>query len=495
MEPDSKKKALDELLSRFGGTVKRGSSLSGSEKSASPEPAQKDKDETQGFVEPPPKTARKPLRRAGLEKARCLADFYPQAEFIGPDGAFTKPAADTDWSLGAWRLTSKLSLDGSPSRTGAYMPVPHELVEKTDLAEASVFNPGLRLNGLELGDMAVLDVECTGLTSSAVPFLVGIGYFTDEHFIVEQYFMEDLPSEEPMYRALQARMADFKGIISFNGKSFDAPLLQARYIMNRMLSPFEKPHLDMLHPARRLFRGYFDSCSLSSLEAKLFGLSRISDVPGALIPRIYLEYIKGIRREQIIPVIDHNVQDIASTGALVPLFCEYFRNPDHADLQNPFSQLGLAAWMRRQDRPEDAIRSMERAVLACRDGVEEHRISLHIATAYKREKRWTEAVEIWQERFKLAGDAEMKATPCVELAKFYEHQAKDFEKAMEWVWKALDPWRESRKLRDLLESAKQQDLLMDDEDLGLDPEADLLASLVHRLSRLENRQARKDARQ
>jgi tetratricopeptide (TPR) repeat protein len=157
------------------------------------------------------------------------------------------------------------------------------------------------------------------------------------------------------------------------------------------------------------------------------------------------------------------------------------------ELRNRFSQFGLATWYRRMNRPDESIRRLERAVLYCRDAAEEHALSMHAANALKREGRWRDAVDIWAERVKLLSDPAMRAEPCVELAKYYEHQVKDFGKALEWVRVALEPWRESRDLGRLLDAARQTDLLADMTDQDPGPAEGALAALVHRFKRLERR--------
>ncbi|MCX7625649.1 MAG: ribonuclease H-like domain-containing protein, partial [Candidatus Sumerlaeaceae bacterium] len=148
--------------------------------------------------------------------------------------------------------------------------------------------------------MAFLDTETTGLggVTGTYAFLVGIGFFRLEwpegaatpqraHFVCEQYFMEDYPHEAAMLELVAARLREFDMLVTFNGAGYDLPLLQARATLNRKRLPLNLPHLDLLWPARRLWRRRLGSCSLASLERHVLGVRRTNDVPGAEIPYIY----------------------------------------------------------------------------------------------------------------------------------------------------------------------------------------------------------------
>src|SRR5690606_11805408 len=113
-----------------------------------------------------------------------------------------------------------------------------------------------------------LDLETTGLGrgTGTYAFLVGIGRFLGDHFVVRQYFMRSYPDEPAVLAAVQAELEDAAGLITFNGRSFDWPLLETRATLNRMRLPL-LPHLDLLHPARRVWRPITDSCRLGDLEA------------------------------------------------------------------------------------------------------------------------------------------------------------------------------------------------------------------------------------
>src|SRR4051794_13065804 len=159
-----------------------------------------------------------------------------------------------------------------------------------------------RLATLPHERLVLLDTETTGLAGGTGThvFLVGLGFLASEpdgatSFVVRQYFLRQLREERALLHALGATLADFGVLVSFNGKSFDWPLLTTRFIMQR-LGPHRDgrawPHLDLLHPSRRVWKHRLPSCSLGTLEQEILGVRRDSDVPGALIPELYFRYLR-----------------------------------------------------------------------------------------------------------------------------------------------------------------------------------------------------------
>ena len=144
-------------------------------------------------------------------------------------------------------------------------------------------------------EWAFLDTETTGLAggSGTCAFLVGIGRITPEGFRVRQFFMRDYCEEASLLDAVSRHLAPFRVLITYNGRSFDQPLLETRYRLNRSRPPFGKlEHLDLLHGARRLWKLRYESCRLVDLETQVLGFERDGDVPGALIPYLYFEYLR-----------------------------------------------------------------------------------------------------------------------------------------------------------------------------------------------------------
>ena len=165
----------------------------------------------------------------------------------------------------------------------------------------------------------VLDVESTGLGARAgtFAFLVGIGAWQDGGFAIEQFLMRD-PSDEPaLLHAVASRLEGAAGLLTFNGKAFDVPLLQTRWAMARLPPPrVPEPHCDLLHAARRIWSRAAGECRLSALERRVLGVRRGRDVPGRDVPERYLDYLRGAPATLLDDVLRHNRADLLSLALL-----------------------------------------------------------------------------------------------------------------------------------------------------------------------------------
>lgn len=329
------------------------------------------------------------------------------------------------------------------------------------------FHPDFRLDeGAGFADAAFVDTETTGLGAGAgvYAFMVGVGTFErageDErtqaaynaprpspfaptHFVVRQFFMRHPGEEAALLAAVAETVGTRRLAVTFNGRGFDLPLLRARYRQNRALLPaawrsvelFEegRPHLDLLLPARRLWRRRLQSCRLVNLEQQILGLRRDEeDVPGALIPALYIDYLRTQQAGEMRRVFYHNREDIVSMVALgeqlVRAFAASFEQIDglHAE-----ELLSLAAC--HVQRGEIGL--AERAYVCASEVAEADRLRADIYAAWalllKRQERWGEAAELWQRWLTSVGGAD--ATPFIELAKYHEWRTRDLEQAEMWA--------------------------------------------------------------
>jgi uncharacterized protein YprB with RNaseH-like and TPR domain len=295
-----------------------------------------------------------------------------------------------------------------------------------------------RLEGLDLQRSAFLDVETTGLAGGAgtYAFLVGLGWFEGPEFRLRQVFMRDYGEEPALVSVVEETLLPLSGIVSFNGKAFDVPLLETRFVLSRRRFPLSSaPHLDLLHTARRLWRLRLDSCRLSNLETEILGLQRHGDVPSALVPQLYFDYLRYGRAEPLAGVFYHNAQDILSLAALTALSCTLFEDPlcheaecpeDLYSLARLYSHVGLA------ERAETALRAALEAPIS--DDLRRQAV-YHLSFHLKRQGNWPEAIELWQSAIE---ENHERLYPFVELAKYYEHRARDFQRAEEIVMAAMD---------------------------------------------------------
>jgi hypothetical protein len=333
----------------------------------------------------------------------------------------------------------------------------HEAATLAKLARAP------QLASADVRRLAFLDTETTGLAGGAgtLAFLIGVGVFEAEHFVIRQYFLRR-PDEEPA--ALTQLTHDLKthlGWVTFNGRAFDLPVLETRFTLNRQRNDFRRrPHLDLLFPARLLYRGRLDSCALSSLEQHVLGVPRShDDVPGALIPEMYVRYLQTGETGDMRRVIYHNAIDILSMVTLAAHLLEVFsteteddgRKTAAASVHRPRSSveaadlLRLAYWHDHEGRAAEAEAAYRRA-LAGKLALEDRAAALlRFAALLKRHNRRAEAVPLWEQ---LASFSTEDSLACVELAKFYEWKAADLPRALTWarraeaIIKAMPPgWR------------------------------------------------------
>jgi uncharacterized protein YprB with RNaseH-like and TPR domain len=188
-------------------------------------------------------------------------------------------------------------------------------------------------------DVLFLDTETTGLSggTGTYIFLIGVAHFADKELILRQHLLLDLGAERAFIEALKTEIETFRACASYNGKSFDLPIIRTRFVMAiRSELTIDDSHLDLLHPARRLWRDRFGSTSLKQLEESVLDDGRTEDVPGWLIPDAYFHYLRKRDPAIIAPVLEHNARDVISLVRITDrvaravLAARTGRAPDHA---------------------------------------------------------------------------------------------------------------------------------------------------------------------
>lgn len=210
-----------------------------------------------------------------------------------------------------------------------------------------------------------LDTETTGLAggSGTYAFLIGVGSIGDDGFRVRQFFMRDYSEEASVLHSLTEYMAEFDVLITYNGRSYDQPLLETRYTMCRARHPFARmEHLDLLYGARRLFRIRLENCRLVNLENQILGFEREGDIPGEMIPYCYFEYLRTRRAGRLPPIFRHNALDILSLACLTGVIPESFRDPASVRARHGVDLLGLARWLQVSGRLAEARQLLDRAI-------------------------------------------------------------------------------------------------------------------------------------
>lgn len=238
------------------------------------------------------------------------------------------------------------------------------------------------------GDVLFLDTETTGLSggTGTYVFLIGLAHISDGELVLRQHLLRDIGAEREFVEHLKAQFEPFRACASYNGKTFDLPLLRTRFVMAlRSELTVDESHLDLLHPARRLWKDRFGSTTLRQLEESVLDDGRITDIPGSLIPDAYFHYLRTRSDAVIAPVLEHNARDvislvrIADHVARAVLAARAGRAPDHAP-----AAYALARVFERTGELEAAFACYESAYY---DGDNELRVRLALLYARALERR------------------------------------------------------------------------------------------------------------
>src|SRR6185312_2918640 len=297
---------------------------------------------------------------------------------------------------------------------------------------------------------AFLDTETTGLAggSGTCAFLIGVGRVDAEGFRVRQFFMRDFNEEASVLQSLAEHLARFDVLITYNGKTFDQPLLETRYTMTRARHPFARmEHLDLLHGARRLFKLRLENCRLVNLESEILGLERDAYVPGDLIPYYYFEYLRTRHAFRLIPIFHHNVLDIVTLACLTGLIPAAFNDPANIPTRHGADLLGLARWLKVTGRLEEACRLMRRAVGIGLPDQHLFRALFEIGNLEKKLGLEDAALSTFTD-LSLSPNP-FRSLAWQELAKYYEHREKNYAMALECT-------RAARELEDSEALARRQ---------------------------------------
>lgn len=299
------------------------------------------------------------------------------------------------------------------------------------------------------------DTETTGLSggTGTVAFLIGLGRVEGRDFVVRQYFMPDYAAEPVLLENVLRISEGCDTAVTFNGKSFDVPLLASRFIMNRMDNPIAgMRQIDLIHPARRTWKLRLKDCSLGNIEDKVLGMKRENDLPGSEAPERYFSFLKTRDMRLMEDVIAHNRQDIVSLSSLlVKLHAVYSAPAEQMSMLDVFSvgralekqgdrqEAGRCYRLAAQARPLTDLMRLQEARMA---PAANRNLSLMLRRGGDR----MGAEKVWREMIRRG---QMGAFPYVELAKALEHRDGQYEAALELVERAMpltDDEREKAKL-------------------------------------------------
>ncbi len=300
--------------------------------------------------------------------------------------------------------------------------------------------------------LVCLDTETTGLGTGAgtVPFLVGLGTWDGESFTVRQFVLPDHPDEPAFLDAVAAAIPASGWLVSYNGRSFDWPLLVTRYRLHRQGPPAHAGHLDLLPIARQVWRHRLPDARLASVEAGVCGIRRSDDLPGALIPERYFAYLRTARGELLRDVLRHNRQDVASLARLLLVLAQGL-DPDSPGRSMPPGDLsGLGSAYVRRRRYDEALCYFDGALARAGEapgslirGVPlAERVTVDRARLLCRLGRHAEASSDWRSIAQAGG--RLAALGWVQLAKHVEHRERSPARAYEMAMQAAAVARRER---------------------------------------------------
>jgi uncharacterized protein YprB with RNaseH-like and TPR domain len=315
-----------------------------------------------------------------------------------------------------------------------------------------------------------LDTETTGLAggTGTYPFLVGIAWWDAGGLEVEQFFMRDYSEEHSVLVALADRMVERPVLVTFNGKSFDWPLLETRYRMTRSIrAPALRAHLDFLHTARSLWRLRIGSVRLAELELRVLGWNRGADMVSAMIPQIYFDYLHAGPPEPLVPIFHHNQLDLRGLAALATRVLSLLGDPERHGIDG-LELFGVSRICERRGHTQRARELYKQSIARELPRETDRAARSSLARLAKREGDLELARGLWEG---MLGNSREGFEAYEQLAIYYEHRAREPYRAAAIARKALLELRNANRIGTIAVTAYRERRLR----------------FEHRLARLERK--------
>jgi hypothetical protein len=368
--------------------------------------------------------SRRPDRNQSASEKKYDADKINLSKIV--------PGEETENDHGRFFLVSEV-IRGS-SRHG------HRNIRETytlDMAATAMLANDPSIAYFSASDALFLDTETTGLAggTGTMAFLIGLGWFEDGQFHVRQILARDFGEEKAALSYLSEIAGEKKFLVTFNGKAFDVNLLTTRFILNRLRSDLSSlPHLDLLHPSRRILGHRLENSRLATLEAEVLGVEREGDIPGWEIPQRYFDWLRHRDGRLLASIFEHNRLDVISMASLTAHLTEILTAQEL--IQNVHASDYLAAarllLKRRDSCGVEKILNMFND-RGCKEITAVSKKDLSFL--YKRTGQWQQAVQIWQE---LITTLPADYSTISEMAKWLEHHVRDYQQAKDLVEKVLN---------------------------------------------------------
>ncbi|MCB9769018.1 MAG: ribonuclease H-like domain-containing protein [Candidatus Omnitrophica bacterium] len=288
------------------------------------------------------------------------------------------------------------------------------------------------------GPILFVDTETTGLAggTGTFAFQVGVGWIEEEGFRVLQFFMRDYDEEPGQMAMIGELFSKASMLVTYNGGTFDLPLLRTRFVFNRVRVPLmEIPHLDLLPVARRLWKTQHGRANLSFLEEKILEDVREGDVPGSLIPSLYFQFTRGASPRTMVPVFYHNRMDIVALAALTEKALTCHREPE--SIENEWERLGVARFHEKRGREQVASEILAPLRRTEIDPDCWHLAARTQAMLCKKLGDLDRALDLWWEVFH---HGPFDPLVYIELAKHLEHKSKDLDEAKQVVFTVFEKY-------------------------------------------------------
>jgi uncharacterized protein YprB with RNaseH-like and TPR domain len=370
--------------------------------------------------------------------ARLQALRPPPAREYAPVGA---RGYSPELPENAERLARLLGAEIRRNQHGEYLLFrawyPEPELGETRLDALELLAPGTAAAASDPSQWLFLDTETTGLAggTGTYAFLIGIAWWEAGGIQVEQFFLREFSEEQAVLAALAERMQERRVLVTFNGKSFDWPLLDTRFRMTRTIDvPTLDAHLDLLHAARKLWRLRLGSVRLSELERHVLGRERGPDVHSQLIPQFYFDYLRGGPAEPLADVFHHNRYDLQGLAELTTKTLRMLASPAEEEA-GPLELYSISRLLHSRGRPEEARQLYKSALTAGLPEEVDRAARGHLARLAKRDGDLGLAHSLWKE---ICGATIEGLEAYEQLAIYFEHKAKQPERALHLLQPAMD---------------------------------------------------------
>ena len=411
-----------------------------------------------------------------------VADRHGASELSHERGLEALPGISADVPHGAERLAEILGAGVKRNKFGEHLALRRWFSETIDCAPPDgqlnagalrLLAPGAADEIADPSQWLFLDTETTGLSggTGTYPFLIGIAWWDAGGLEIEQFFMREHSEEHSVLVALAERMAERPVLVTFNGKSFDWPLLETRYRMTRKIPvPKMRAHLDFLHPARNLWRLRLGSVRLAELERHVLCWNRGTDMMSELIPSLYFDFLRGGPPEPIVPIFYHNQMDLRGLAGLSARVLSLLENAE-SQSADAYELFGVSRICERRGEAARARALFQRSIEGELPAATERIARRSLALMAKREGDFARARALWES---LLGNSREGLEAYEQLAIYYERHAREPLEAASVTKKALTELRRANRAGTLPASLYRS----------------TRARFEHRLARLERKGAR-----